>query len=243
VTDKVKVGWCHAVREGSAGLPSPLKVSLEKDPSPTKRGFQSCPAVRSSIRGCYAVNSPFSLRLKCVIDGNKIAFLPVYPFTTLSEPKLREMLRLEPRYSWRRDDVPIFQFPSPYMFVADEAVEVEQLNPVLAKTTSLNWRVIPGRFDIYGWQRPLNWAIEWDTSCGDLIIKTGEPLYFVRFWGNGGHQIVDADLIQIPLTDDLERRMSTMLGVTAMNRGTAALMVKSATERDSKLLPDFPSKP
>jgi len=124
------------------------------------------------------------------------------------------------------------------MFVADERIEVEQLNPALAKTSSLNWRVIPGRFDVFGWQRPLNWAIEWDTSCGDLVVRAGEPLYFVRFWTNEGQQIVEPDLVEIPLSDELERRMSTMLGVTAMHRGTAALMKRSASERTSRLLPD-----
>ena len=39
------------------------------------------------------------------------------------------------------------------------------------KQTTLNWRVIPGNFDIYSWQRPLNWAFEWDTRLGDLTIN------------------------------------------------------------------------
>jgi hypothetical protein len=164
------------------------------------------------------------------------SFIPVYPFTTVNEAKLEAMFRLEPRDLWRSSAIPLVQIPSPYCFVADEPIEIEQFPPIFADTTTLNWRLIPGRFDIYGWQRPLNWAFEWDTKCGDLIIKMGEPLYYVRFYDKSGSLIPNPDLVRTPLTDELRSRLNASSGVTSLQRGTAALIKKSAEERSGPLL-------
>jgi len=231
-----KIGWFHVNIEGTAAFPSPEKVHLSKDPSTTKRGFLSCPAVRASAAGYFAVKSPFSLHMRFRRTKDVVSFIPVYPFTTVNEAKLEAMFRLEPREIWRSIDIPLVQMPSPYCFVADEPIEIEQCPPIFAETTSLNWRLISGKFDIYGWQRPLNWAFEWDSKCGDLMIKLGEPLYYVRFYDKSGSLIPNPDLLQISLTEELRTRLNASSGVTALQRGTAALIKKSAEERSKSLI-------
>ena len=234
----MRVGWCRTAQESSAILPDPTPVQLEQDASPSRRNFQSCPAVKSTLRGFHSINSPFALRLRAELRGRAIRFIPVYPFTSLSEATLREIFRLEPRDSWRRDDAPIIQIPSPYMFIADEPAELEQSSPILAKTSSLNWRLIPGKFDIYSWQRPLNWAFEWDISCGDLIVRMGEPLYYLRFWNAQGAVAKDLELFEIPYSDELQKMVRAIAGVTAFRRGTADLIKRTGERRSKKLLPD-----
>jgi len=123
-----------------------------------------------------------------------------------------------------------------HIFVADEPTEIEQCQPIFADTSSLNWRIITGRFDIHAWQRPLNWAIEWDTKCGDLIIRMGEPLYYVRFYDASGGVIMNPDLIRAQLTEELRSRLSSASGVTSMQRGTAALIKKASKERTGPLI-------
>jgi hypothetical protein len=236
------VGWCFVVEEGTASFPPPERFQLPKDSSPMRRGHYSCPAVRAAALGNCVIRSPFSMRLRFRRRDDYASFYPVYPFTTLSEVKLSEMLRVEPRESWRGDDIPVIQFPSPYMFVSDEKMEIEQCSAILADSSSLNWRLIPGRFDIFGWQRPLNWAFEWDTRNGDLVIRAGEPLYHVRFYDEHGRLITSPNLVRVELDGELKRRFLSATGVTAIQRGTAALIKKSSINRKRKLVQDIDNK-
>jgi hypothetical protein len=231
-----QIGWCFVNVEGTAAFPQPEKVHLGKDPSPTKRGYLSCPAVRAASQGYIEIRSPFSLRLRFKKSDGAVSIIPIYPFTSVNEDKLGEMLRLEPRDLWRSDDIPLFQIPSPYLFVADQPMEIEQCQPIFSDASTLNWRIISGRFDIYGWQRPLNWAIEWDTKCGDLVIRMGEPLYYVRFYDASGQVVTNPSLIKIPLTDEIKSRLSSTSGVTSLQRGTAALIKKASEERTGSLI-------
>lgn len=146
------------------------------------------------------------------------------------------MFRLEPRDSWRNENFPVVQFPSPYVFVSDNHVEVEQLMPMVGDLTRLNWRLIPGRFNIYAWQRPLNWAFEWDIRNGDLTIRMGDPLYWVRFYDERGALIEDPEILQITPSPELLERMRSFSGVTAMQRGTAKLINEAKKSRSKKFL-------
>jgi len=232
----MKIGWCFVNTEGTAAYPPPERIHLGKDPSVTKRGHLSCPAVRAAAQGVFAIGSPFSLRLRFKRVKDVVSFIPIYPFTSINESKLSEILRLEPREQWRSDDVPLFQIPSPYFFVSDVPVDVEQTHPFFSDASTLNWRIIPGRFNIHGWQRPLNWAVEWDTKCGDLIIKAGEPLYYVRFYDAEGRIIATPDLIKLKLTDELRSRLNESAGVTAIQRGTASLIREASLNRKTSLI-------
>lgn len=232
----IKIGWSFVDVEGTACYPHPQKVYLEKDPSTTKRGHLSCPAVRASAQGYFSIGSPFSLRLRFKKVKDVVSFIPIYPFTSINESKLSELFRLEPKEQWRSKDLPLFQIPSPYFFLTDEPIQMEQCQPIFANSSSLNWRIIPGKFNIHGWHRPLNWAVEWDTKCGDLILKTGEPLYYVRFFDNEGRIISSPDIVKSELSDELRARLKSTAGVTALQRGTAALIRTASEDRSEPLL-------
>ena len=40
-----------------------------------------------------------------------------------------------------------------------------------------SWSVIQGRFDIYSWQRSLNFATQWFDINNDFFIKRGDPIF------------------------------------------------------------------
>ena len=169
-----QIGWCFVNTEGPAAFPSPEKLHLGKDPSPTKRGYLSCPAVRASSQGYFVIKSPFSLHIRFKRKDDVVSFVPVYPFTTVNEMKLKELFRLEPRDLWRSIDVPLIQIPSPYFFIADEPIDVEQCPPIFADTTSMNWRTLSGRFNIHGWQCSEKMGI---IMIGICIIFPSSPLH------------------------------------------------------------------
>jgi hypothetical protein len=233
-----RIGWCHSVADGSAVFESPTKVALPKETSALGKGFLSCPAVRDFFVGALQVRAPFSLHLKFQQSGSgSFSITPVYPRTSIRENRLREFLILEPPMTWRDNNFPVLQIPSPYFFVADEPVEVEQTQPLIAPSSRFNWRLIPGRFNIYDWQRPLNWAIEWDIRGGDLIIREGEPLYYLRFFdATTGAALRRVELLQIEMTSELEARVAMTRGVTGLTRGLKPVMKKAGALRTQKFL-------
>jgi len=147
----------------------------------------------------------------------------------------RQFVTVEPIDSWRNMTTVTLQIPSPYVFFADKPVTIEQSHPSLTNVSGMNWRVIPGKFDIYSWQRPLNWAIEWDTGFGDLVIRVGEPLYFLKFTeiSSGTH---DADLVECEMTPQLIQRLNLSRGITGIRKSTLPLMKKAGSLRSATKL-------
>lgn len=231
----LQIGWCLCTDEARIAYPAPSRFFPNKDVSKESRGFLSCPAVRKQLEGVFSIGSPFSIRLRFTkIDGT-INIQPVYPFTSLNEQKIQQMLVVEPPDTWRNSHTVVLQLPSPYLFFSDSPTAIEQFHPSVADTTSMNWRVVPGEFDIYSWQRPLNWSIEWDTNLGDLIIRVGEPLYFCRFKEpNSSNPSVD--LIECEFTNQLQERLHLTRGITSVRKGIGPLMKRAGKLRSGQSL-------
>src|SRR5574337_250826 len=149
----MKIGWCCTAFEATICFDSPKRFIPDKDNSLGSRGFLSCPAVRSYFASTYYVSSPFSLRLTCKETPAGLVAQPVYPFTSLSPNKVAEFVKIEPKSSWRTPDVLVLQIPSPYVFFADDPIIIKQDPVQLVTPSSHSWRLIPGKFNIYDWQR------------------------------------------------------------------------------------------
>jgi len=233
-----KIGWCLCADDARIAFDPPARYIPPKDASGKGLGFLSCPAVRSYFDGIFFVSAPFSIRLRYVKEDGFISIKPVYPFTSISEAKFPEFVTIEPRETWRNSHTVALQFSSPYLFFADSHATIEQFHPSLVPTSAMNWRVIPGKFDIYSWQRPLNWAIEWDTNLGDLVIRPGEPLYFIKFLDlqNGDGTV---ELVECEMTQAIQERLRLSRGITGIRKGLVPLMKKAGEARASiKLIGD-----
>lgn len=231
-----RIGWCHTSPDSSVIFEPPSRFLPAKDTSRDGKSHFSCPAVRAISEGYFVIKSPFSLQLRFRKVGEEIHVVPIFPFTSLSERLLRDLLVLEPVDTWRSLRFPILQLPSPYLFLADTPMYIEQVHPFLSESSCFNWRLIPGKFDIYAWQRPLNWAVEWDIDGGDLVIRTGEPLYFVRFCREDNAVLKAPDLVHMKYTEDVAERVRMAAGVTGFRRGLNGVMKKAATTRGKPLV-------
>lgn len=231
-----RIGWCSTANESPLAFPAPERFNPPKDASGQNGGFLNCPAVRGYFAGTFVVKSPFSLQLRYGETAGEPVIQPVFPFTSLSPDKAAEFVRVEPRASWRNPKAPILQLPSPYVFFADEPVFIRQEPPNLTTPASTSWRLIPGRFDIYAWQRPLNWAVEWTPAAGDLIIRMGEPLYFVRFESPSAGALEQIELIECPQTPEIQAQLASTRGITSLRRGTFSLFPQAAAKRAGKRL-------
>ena len=230
--EQITVGWSLLGEAFHSAYGQPTRFRLAKDNSADKTGFLSCPAVRATVEDAYQIDSPFSLRLRASDSHGALTIAPVYPFTTLAEPLVKSMVTVEPRAAWRTPNRCIVQVVSPFVFFSDQDVLVEQFESSLSSKSSLNWRLIPGKFNIYAWQRPLNWSFEWDMSLGDFEIRTGETQYSVKF--HAGSSAIAAPtfkLQEMPVSDVLRERLRHSGGVSKMRRGTSALIRSSHEER------------
>jgi hypothetical protein len=226
----LKIGWCLCSEDAQIAFDPPARFIPPKDASGKGLGFLSCPAVRNYFDGIFFVSSPFSIRLRYTKEDGFISIKPVYPFTSISEAKFREFITVEPRETWSNSHTVALQIPSPYLFFSDTPATIEQFHPSLAQTSTMNWRVIPGKFDIYAWQRPLNWAIEWDTNLGDFVIRPGEPLYFIKFFDmQSGYEPVE--LVECEMTKEIKERLRLSRGITGIRKGLVPLMKKAGDAR------------
>lgn len=187
--------------------------------------------MRTYFGATYVVKSPFSLRLASELGPNGRIIRPIFPDTSLTQAKVHELVKIEPKSSWRDPQAVVIQIPSPYLFFADEPSVIRQDPVQLSTPTSHSWRLIPGKFNIHDWQRPMNWAVEWYPEAGDFIIKAGEPIYFLSFENPEGPPPTSVELIECEMTAELEGRLKETRGVTALKRGVTPLFAVARAKR------------
>lgn len=234
--NNVKIGWCLDASEYLSIYEEPKRLIPPKDNSINKKGYLSCPAVRAFCENTFYVTSPFSLKIQFQDFGDRFELRPVYPFTSIDEKKFQELVTVEHPSTWRDNSLLTMQIPSPYVFFSDEDVSMEQSHCVLLNQSKINWRIIPGKFNIYAWQRPLNWAFEWDVTMGDFEIKSGEPIYSIKFLSNKKANC-EYKLIKFDLNEKLTERLKLTRNITSVKKGLNPLIQKSKNERSKiKLL-------
>lgn len=85
------------------------------------------------------------------------------------------------RTQWADFDVengfPIIGFNASYVFVADQPTVIEFLPPY--NDVDPAWRLMPGNFNIYYWQRPVLPTFEMLQNT--VTLKRGQPLAYLRF--------------------------------------------------------------
>ena len=231
MTKEITIGWTISTNNHKIIFSNPKKAIPNKDKSINGKGYLGCPAVRSYLENHFYVSSPYSIKLRFKEYAERFEIYPVYPFTSINENLIKNILFVEHPSSWREKYLITIQMPSPYVFFSDTLVYMEQSHPLLMKQTTLNWRVIPGNFDIYSWQRPLNWAFEWDTRLGDLIISEGDPLYTVKFYLEENQKGARVNLKKYEMNDKIQRRLSLTHGITKVKKGINPLIAKARIER------------
>ena len=232
----MNVGWACTAEEATICYNPPERFILEMDKTSKGLGYLSCPAIRDYFQSTFYITSPFSLQLSCTIISSGLVIRPVYPFTSLSEAKVHEFIKVESESSWRNKDVVVLQMPSPYVFFADEQVILKQEPAQLITPSSHSWRLIPGQFNIYDWQRPLNFSVEWYPAAGDFILRVGEPIYFMTFHSPDGLSAGPVNLINSEITPDILRQMKQSQGITSLRRGVKPLLKLSGQLRKERKL-------
>lgn len=150
--------------------PEPIINYLSTSRKGTK--ILKCPAFLDYYKNTYLIKAPIDLTFK--ISGSHIDCQNLYPqdylekiFTNRYQP---ENLYSTVSLSWY------------YMFYSDKSVMIEVIPPVWHKNKlQNNINVIGATFDISQWYRPLEFAFEIIDDTQPIVIKRGDPLYYVKF--------------------------------------------------------------
>ena len=147
----------------------------------------------------------------------------------------RRVLTLVSEAEWRFPDRPTIQLHLPYYFIADEMVYLTQLAACAHyRPDPLPGTIFGGRFPISIWPRPLMWAFEWHEPAKDLILKRGDPLFYVQFEGMDPSRAVQ--VVEAERTAEVQAYLEKITGVVNYVNQTFGLFKAAEALRPKKLL-------
>jgi hypothetical protein len=159
----------------------------------------------------------------------------INPGTRLDEDLIRDhVFLMEPDF-WREDNVPVLQMKCPYLFVCDEQAFLTQMPPFLYYKKN-RWPGVlsTGRFQFDVWPRVLSWAFEWHDLSSDLILRKGEPWFYVMFEGaTPGDPL---ELVEAVDTPELQKYRASLEDVVKFVSNPLSLADRAKDRRPEKLL-------
>lgn len=140
----------------------------DKTEEKNTNSYLSCPAVSSRFKKTLVVKS--TKYSEHIVDGDKIS-------PSKSNPYHARNMRDRTIKTGAT-----FEYHTRSMFFADQPLDVLFTAPYFHKAGYTNYAsVIPGSFDIGSWFRPFNFEVQSWIEEGKIIIKKGEPLFYLNF--------------------------------------------------------------
>jgi hypothetical protein len=239
-TDKTQsrtytVGWLLNTEKTSIIWDSPRPVRIQSQ-SNDPRSVAQCPSVLDFDRRHFSVNCPIDLHLRVDLTAGGVDVTNLLADKSpIRASALQQWIVFQPRHEWRHPQRPVLQMLTSYVFVSDDPVYINQYPPILDYTGDTRPGIqINGRFPIDIWPRALMWAFEWHDTTKDLILRRGEPLFYVRF--EGPDPSASVRLIEAQKTPELESFMASITGVTEFVGQTYSLFKTARERRPAKLL-------
>lgn len=234
---RVKVGWLFRDDTATVVWDAPTPVHFDHGKPTSSKSAQLCPAAIQFDRLHYAINCPVDLhlRLSANSDGQLQMTNVDGPMSTVRPSGLQKLIVMSPQHEWRHPQRPILQMVTPYVFLSDDPVYVNQFPPFLHYNKN-RWPGVQicGRFPIDVWPRVHMWALEWHDMSADLILKRGEPLFYVRFETTDPSSLVR--LVEAERTDELESYMQQITDVTNFVNQSFQLFSTARERRPETLL-------
>ena len=231
------VGWFLANDRGAVLYDPPERLATRPPNKGHAKSASRCPAVIQLESRYFAVKCPFDLHIGFQRDekGRAVLVNRAGAGSSIRSGKLNEVLTLVNEAEWRFPDRPTVQLHLPYCFVADEPVWMSQLEAFAHyRRDPLPGTIFGGRFPISIWPRPLMWAFEWHEPAKDLILRRGEPLFYVQFEGTDPGRPVQ--LVEAEKTAELAAYLEKLSGVVNYVNQTFSLFKAAEAMRPKKLL-------
>lgn len=234
---RVEVGWVIDAPMAGFVWAAPKPITRPAADLKHAKSVGYCPAVLDYEARFFEVTCPFDINIKFAYgpDGRP-GLIPLDgDDASIRNKHLNDSVVIVARKEWRHPDRPIIQFKTPYFFVTDENVVINQMPPICHYSEPA-WPgvFIGGRFPLRDWPRHLMWAMEWHDLSKPLLIKRGDPWFYVRFEAEDPTRPVK--LIEAEMTPALEEYQRGMAGVTNYVRQTFSLFSVGRERRPKKLL-------
>jgi len=166
----------------------------------TTSGFTKCPAFVNYINSTYMLLANIDIELYW--DRNNRVLN-----SNLQHHAHNTYVNLHHGDFDPEKDYPIVGISSSYLFVADQPVVMELTPPYCHIDPA--WRVMPGAFNIYNWQRPV--VPTFEMLQDRVVIKRGQPLVYVRFKTENFNDVIS--LKRIERTPELDHVVNSNLSV------------------------------
>lgn len=180
----VEVGWLLDTDSAQFIWGEPKRVRTIEPGAKHAKSVSNCPAYLDYEARMYEVPCPIDLRLGIRFDdkGNASLVNLDGDQSSVRNKHLSKMVAVVGKGEWRDPKRPIVQLITPYVFVADETVFMTQMPPIQHYQPQ-PWPglVIGGRLPIHIWPRQMMWAFEWWDTSKELVLKRGDPWFYVRF--------------------------------------------------------------
>lgn len=234
----VEVGWAIDSDKATFIWDGPSRVSRDQPRARHAKSVTFCPAVLDHEARLFQVPCPIDLQLRCRIDEKTkqpVLTNPAGDQSSIRPKALSQFMVMVNAKEWRHADKPIIQMFTPYIFVADERVYITQLPPICHfQPTPWPGLVVGGRMPIDVWPRHLMWAFEWHDLSKDLILRRGEPWFYLRFETDDAARPVR--LIEADMTPELKEYVRGLSGVTNYVNRTFSLFDTARARRPRSLL-------
>jgi hypothetical protein len=237
VRPPIQVGWAVQQDKGSVIWDAP-RPYLRKMPAPgSAKSVQVCPAAIDFDARHFVVDCPVDLHLRFKVDEQKRPVIVNVPGTqsSIRSKHLGQMVHVVAQNEWRHPERPIIQVSTPYIFITDAPVYINQLPPYLDYfDPPLPGILICGRFPADVWPRHLMWAFEWYDTTKDLIIPRGRPWFYIRFEGPDPARPVR--LVEAAITPEVQAYIDSISTVTNYVNRTFSLFDRARSRRPKQLL-------
>lgn len=234
---KIEIGYVYHWNKSSMIMipPEPLAWSAKPETVPKNtKNVMRCPAVIDLFRQHFVIKAPYDINIKMTVDGKLESPVPG-DFATIVPEAMREVTLFDGPHVWRYPDKPVCQLETGISFLSDTPdVHLVLSSPFMHYT---DWPVLmfPGQFNIYNWPcRHLKFAFEWHKRETPLVIKRGDPWFYVSFLSKDPE--AKYTLVEAERTEKLDKWSKSIEGVTRFIQDTRALMLMAKYRRPRKLI-------
>ncbi len=229
------VGWLLDGQQPGFVYQGPRPISGLEPRAP--EALPAYPAIGKTESSYFEMPCPFDLRLKPTTgpQGQMGLANTMERSRTVGQQQLSSFAVLMERDLWRHPDRPIVQIVTPYRFVADETVWMAQM-PAFNHYRAEPWPgvLVGGRLPIHIWPRLMSWAFEWHDPSRELLLKRGEPWFYLNFESDDPTRPLR--MVEAQLTEPLRRYCQGLDGAMDYSRRTEGLLAIARERRPETLL-------
>ncbi|NBC33627.1 MAG: hypothetical protein GVY13_13210 [Alphaproteobacteria bacterium] len=231
------VGWLLADKGAGVLFEPPRRLKSGAVQRRHAKSAASCPSMYSLESRLFEVLCPFDMTLEYTTTdfGDPAVKDALGPMSAVRPAVIEDLIIVSPETEWRHPERPILQIRLPYVFVSDDPVYLCQMPP-FQHYQAEPWPGVGliGRYPINIWPRTLSWAFEWHDIDKPLVLRRGDPLFYVLFETSPQNRSIQ--LVEAEPTADLMDYLHQIAGVVNYVNQTFSLFKAAEARRPPRLV-------